>query len=192
MNARDPTKPRKPWARGPVRLVLLGSTTALALAGCDDAPGPDDTPVALERPHYAWFEDCVEDWQDPRLCESGDSVELPADASFDETGADRGGPAPGAGGGGARGGWWGPYYSRSGAAYLYDGRIVRLASLPARAVGHLVRTASLGQVYRSPTGRYATTPPHPDGASPAKVAASRAVSRGGFGSGRLGSFSGGG
>lgn len=197
--AGDAAAPRRAHHQGRLALVLIASAGGLAggLAGC--GADPNDTPVEVSRAVYTQIEDCVQDWGSEADCE------------FDPSGMDN---APGAGappgqassaagsghstahsthynGSGIR--WMGPWFSRSGTVYRYDGRVEALQRLPSRNTGMDTWTQSANEIYANTKGRYATTAAHPQ-ASPAKSArsAQSASGRGGFGgTGRLFSSSGG-
>jgi uncharacterized protein YgiB involved in biofilm formation len=155
--------------RGGLQLVLISSAAAL-LPGC--GPDPLDTPEPMSRAQYANMEDCLQDWRDESECEPRRTDASGATSS----------------GGVLR--WWGPYYTRSGQVYRYNGRVEQVPVNVSHAQGFESRLLSPRQVYASPTGRYANVPAAP-GASPAKSAQGSAVKRGGFGSIGRG-FSGGG
>lgn len=142
--------------RSPFTLVLIGGGFAAvgALSGC----GSEETPVAMERKGYNTLQDCVADWGDPKDCQA------PAPASSARTGA---GVVPF---------FWGPFYSRSGRVYHYDGQTSE------RAFASSPRSVATDSVTQSPSSIRGTMP----GNAP--------TSRGGFGSsGRTSSsFSGGG
>lgn len=168
--------------QGRLALVLIAS--AGSLAGC--GPDPNDAPQELRRAEYTRVEDCVQDWGSEAECE------------FDPTALDGAPPVTSSGGGsstlssGYRSGggglrWLGPWFSRAGTVYRYDGRVEALQRQPMLASALRTQTQSVNQLYAATSGRYATTSAHPQ-ASPAKTARGR----GGFGStGRLFSSGGG-
>lgn len=163
--------------QGTLALVLIASTGGLA--GC--GPDPNDAPITMSRAEYTQVEDCIQDWGSEADCEFDPS-------GMDQPGAAASGPNNGSSshlGAGSRhsGGlrWLGPWYSRSGMVYRYDGRVEALGRLPSRASNLLDGSQSLNQLYSASKGRYATASAHPS-AHPAKTAAGR----GGFGgTGRL-------
>lgn len=176
-----PPPPKRRHRQGRLALVLIAS--AGGLAGC--GPDPNDAPVELTRAEYTRVEDCVQDWGSEAECE------------FDITGMDKPGAAGAnathgiassgwhGSGGGLR--WLGPWFSRAGTVYRYDGRVEALQHLPSHASGVSTSTRSVNQVYAATSGRYATTSAHPQA-----TAAKTARGRGGFGgTGRLFSSGGG-
>ena len=160
--ADRPSRPRPPHRRGRLQLVLISSAGAV-LSGC--APDPIDTPVALSRAQYASVEDCLQDWRDESECEPQRDT---ATSSSGGTGA----------GSARRLVWWGPYYTRSGQVYRYNGRIEQVPVQVNHAQQVVDRTMSAREVYAAPSGRYFGTPPAPE-ASPAKTATRSGA--GGFG-----------
>lgn len=168
MAERPPHPPQPPirrrHRRGGLQLVLISSAGAV-LTGC--APDPIDTPVALSRAQYASVEDCLQDWRDESECEP------------QRDGASSGSGSSAGSGGARRLVWWGPYYTRSGQVYRYNGRIEQVPLQVNHAQQVVERTMSAREVYAAPSGRYFGTPPAPD-ASPAKAAAARSGA-GGFG-----------
>lgn len=179
------TRPPTPRRQGTLALVLISS--AAGLTGCaPDAPDVSDTPVEVARAEYVAVDDCVRDWGSESDCE----------ATFDPQGMDGQTPtsssAHGAAGGGYRSGtvgnavhhtvrWLGPYFTRAGTVYRYDGRIEQLASLPPAAAQAPVQPLSPRQIYAAGSGRYATTAAHPDAAPVKPGSAAAARGRGGFG-----------
>jgi hypothetical protein len=160
----DRLRPRH--RRGHLQLVLISSAGAV-ISGC--APDPIDTPVALSRAQYASVEDCLQDWRDESECEPQR-----------DTTASGGGASSG---GARRLVWWGPYYTRSGQVYRYNGRIEQMPVQVNNAQQVINRTMTAREVYAAPSGRYFGTPPAPD-ASAAKTAAARSGAGGFGGTGR--------
>ncbi|MBP6902957.1 MAG: hypothetical protein KBC73_22890 [Burkholderiaceae bacterium] len=169
--------PRRQARQGRLALVLIATSSGLAgLSGC--APDPQDQPQELARAEYVDVADCVQDWGSEADCEP----------EFNERGLDQfrqaaSAPATGSSySGGYRSGsgslvrWLGPFYSRGGQVYRYDGRVEPLAAQPSRAAALRSQTLSVNQVYATPGGRYASTP-----AAPQATGAKTARGRGGFG-----------
>jgi hypothetical protein len=164
------TKPTKPHGRGALHLVLIA--TATALPGCADDPA--DMPEPMTRAGYDTQQACVQDWGSEEDCEPG---------SFDPQGMDG---VQAQGGHGSSGGsgfgssyghrWWGPYFSRSGTVYRYDGREQWRGARPLHAAVLREQVLSARQVFNTP-GRYATTPVHAQSGRAKLVA----TGRGGFG-----------
>lgn len=120
--------------QGHLALVLI----AAPLAGC--GPDANDTPQAVTRAQYASLEDCLHDWRSPEECS--------AQPAATETGAS----SPGHGGGGVRPRmvWWGPYYTRGGTVYHYDGNVTQQAVAPTRASAFTNETLAAHQMYNRP------------------------------------------
>ena len=172
--------PRPTRRQGRLALVLIAS--AGSLAGC--GPDPNDTPQDLLRAEYPRVEDCVQDWGSESECEF-DPTALDGTASAPSSGGSTF-SGQGHGGGGALR-WLGPWFSRAGTVYRYDGRVEPLQRQPLLASALRSQRQSVNQLYAAVGGRYATTSAHPQ-ASAAKTA----HGRGGFGStGRMFSSSGG-
>lgn len=174
---RRPTAPRQ----GSLALVLI--TTAGGLAGCaPDGPDAADQPVEVARAEYVAVDDCVRDWGSEGDCEATfnpEAMDGPAAA------ASQGGGGSGStyrSGGGSTVRWLGPYFSRSGTVYRYDGRIEQMRQLPLGAASARMQPLSPRQIYAAPAGRYATIAAHADAAPVKPGAAAAARGRGGFGS----------
>lgn len=167
--------------QGRLALVLIAAGGGLAsLGGC--APDPQDQPQELSRAEYVNVTDCVQDWGSEADCEP----------EFNERGLDQfrqaasapttGSSYSGGHGSGHSGGvgslvrWVGPYFSRGGQVYRYDGRVDTFTAPPSRAAALRSQNLSVNQVYATPGGRYASTPPAPQATS-----AKTARGRGGFG-----------
>ena len=116
--------------QGQLALVLI----ATPLAGC--GPSAGDVPQDVMRAHYASREACLQDWRSEAECEA-------------LTERDRHGHVY------TR--WWGPYYTRSGTVYHYDGRTSQQAGTPLNATGIMQQTLTPNQMATQP-GRYAATP----------------------------------
>lgn len=156
----------KPPRRGQLRLVIIAAA-ASGLSACGD--DRNEIPQSVSRAQYDTFEACVEDWGSDQDCE-------PQLAASDT--AASAAPAQNTSHAGGHGiyHWWGPYYSRAGTVYRYDGREDTLLRQPARAGRIITQDMTPAQIYAS-TGRYASTPVH----TQAGKAKSQASGRGGFG-----------
>lgn len=115
--------------QGRLALVLI----AAPLTGC--GPNPDDVPQDVSRAHYASREACLQDWRSEAECEALTERD---------------------GNGHVVTRWWGPYYTRSGSVYHYDGRITQQGGIPLNASGVTQQTLTPNQMAAQP-GRYATT-----------------------------------
>jgi len=169
---------RRATGQGALALVLIAS--ASGLSGCGD--DPNNAPVEVSRAQYADISDCVQDWGSESACEynpvgmDGQNLNT-GPGSTNSTSVHHG----------SSGYWRGPWYSRSGTVYHYDGRVEPLAKAPSHANSVYTQTQSVNQIYSASSGRYATTPAHSH-ATTAKTASGR----GGFGgTGRHGSSGGG-
>lgn len=181
-----PTVPMRPARRLPRQGTLALVLIASGLGGCADDPA--EQPLPVERAAYLQLDGCVQDWGSEADCEPQPSG---ATGEFNPAGMDQAGVSPGqsqgsAGthssvygghGGGGHVRWLGPYFSRNGTVYRYDGRIQPGQALPQHADALRAELRSPAQIYHQTTGRYASTPAHAQAAS-----AKTARGRGGFGS----------
>lgn len=146
-----------------IRLVLIGGVATIA-SGCSPSNPPIREPMS--RMGYQTKAECVKDW--------------------DESGCEGVSSSTGSNGSSGAHTWWGPYYSKSGTTYHYDGKtsfVDPKTKTPAiTKVSHLAPE----EVFAS-SAKYKATPPAAS-ASPAKAASAR---YGGFGA-RSGGFSSGG
>lgn len=178
---RRPNTPRQ----GSLALVLIA--TAGGLGGCaPDEPDVSDVPVPVARAEYVAVDDCVRDWGSEGDCEATFNPEAmdgqTPTASNGHSAAGSGYRSGGAGNAlhhGVR--WLGPYFTRSGTVYRYDGRIEQLRGLPPGATNAAMQPLSPRQIYSAPDGRYATTAAHPNAAPVKPGSAAAARGRGGFG-----------
>lgn len=180
---RHPTDRRQ----GTLALVLISS--AAGLGGCaPDVPDVSDTPVEVARAEYVAVDDCVRDWGSEGDCEATFNPE----AMDGQTPTASSGHAAAGTSSGYRSGtaghlvhhgvrWLGPYFTRSGTVYRYDGRIEQLRSLPPAAAQAPAQPLSPRQIYAAASGRYATTAAHLDAAPVKPGSAAAARGRGGFG-----------
>lgn len=170
-----------PTRQGSLALVLI--TTAGGLAGCaPDAPDTADQPVEVARAEYVAVDDCVRDWGSEGDCEASFNPEaMDGQAAAAGPSASSGSGSSYRSGGSSSVRWLGPFFSRSGTVYRYDGRIEQLRQLPPGVAHARMQTLSPRQIYAAPAGRYATTAAHAD-AAPVKPGAAAVRGRGGFGS----------
>jgi hypothetical protein len=180
-------------------LVLTGiaavAVVAIVWGMLDDTP--DDPVVDVERAQYATQEACVADWNDPADCQqvfdeggdgsmsaaSLDAIAAASDAAMIASSAPdasvSNGSAGGAHVGSHGGGWYGPYYTRSGVIYHSSG-IQTTGGVPAAMHGEATNLAMRSTSLSSGSSAFVHTP------RAVSLSESRAISRGGFTSGHGG------
>ncbi|MDT7835541.1 hypothetical protein [Aquabacterium sp. OR-4] len=171
--------------QGSLALVLI--STAGGLGGCaPEVADVSDLPVQVARAEYVVVDDCVRDWGSEGDCEATFNPEAmdgqgTASGNTGSSASSGGGSSFRSGSSGSAVRWLGPYFSRSGVVYRYDGRVELMRQLPPGAVHARSQSLSPRQIYAAPSGRYATTAAHPDAAMVKPGAAQAARGRGGFG-----------
>lgn len=151
--------------QGTLALVLIAS--ASGLVGCSE--DPNNIPVEVSRAQYTTIDDCVQDWGSESACEYNPN-------GMDGQALSGGQTTSGAHASHSGGHWRGPWYSRAGTVYHYDGRVEPLRQMPSHASTVHTQIQTANQIYSASSGRYATTPAHAKATS-AKIASGR----GGFG-----------
>jgi hypothetical protein len=172
-------------------LVLTGVAVVITVivASCDSSD--DDAVVDVQRTHYATQEACLADWNNPADCQmvadedsvasaaSDASVAQALAATSDTTGSSDGGGGVGGGGGGYHGvhyvggGWYGPYFTRTGTIYHSNG-LHTTGTVPTSPHGDTTFLSMRSTSLDSGSSAFSHTP------RSVSVSESRAISRGGF------------